>query len=223
MVSHNIDFKNPVWNIIELQSAIILTGGKSTRMGMNKAFVNLLGKPLISWSVDSLSKLVDDLIVVSRNEEEAKLYEKMLPERVRLVSDDSDLEGPLVGIQAGFKVAKSDYCYVHPIDSPVVKKEIIEYLFRQAKNFDGAVWRVQDNLIDPLHAVYQVSSALKASERILTTGNTSAKVLSKELHLNLLSIEDLQSLDNDLISLYNINTPSDVEFAENRFKSISAL
>lgn len=204
-----------------MQSAIILAGGKSARMGMNKALVNILGKPLLSWTVHSLSKLVDDLIVVSRNDKDAKLYEKILPERVKIVSDDSDLEGPLVGIISGFKVAKSDYCYVHPIDSPIIKKEVIEYLFRQAKNFDGAVWKMQDDLIEPLHAVYHVSSVLKVSERILQTGNTSAKILSKEIRLNYVSIENLRSLDKELISLFNINTPSDVEFTENYLKAKS--
>ena len=204
-----------------MQSAIILAGGKSARMGMNKALVNILGKPLLSWSVDSLSKLVDDLIVVARNDNDAKLYEKILSERVRIAIDDSDLEGPLVGIMSGFKVAKSDYCYVHPIDSPIIKKEVIEYLFQQAKNFDGAVWKMNDDLFEPLHAAYQVSSVLEVSERILKTGNTSAKILSKELRLNYVNIENLRSLDKEMISLFNINTPSDVEFTENYLKAKS--
>ncbi len=187
-------------------------------MGINKALVNILGKPLLSWSVDPLSKLVDDLIVVSRNNEDAKVYRKILPERVKIISDDSDLEGPLVGIISGFKVVKSNYCYVHPVDSPVIKKEAIEYLFRQAKDFDGAVWKVQDNVIEPLHAVYQVSSVLKISERILETGNTSAKILSKEIRLNYVSIDNLRSLDRELVSLFNINTPDDVKFTEKYLK-----
>ncbi|MDE1843879.1 MAG: molybdenum cofactor guanylyltransferase [Thaumarchaeota archaeon] len=202
-----------------MQSAIILAGGKSTRMGMNKALVNILGKPLLSWSVDSLSKLVDDLVVVARNDTDAKLYEKILSGRARLVMDDSELEGPLVGIISGFKAAKSNYCYVHPIDSPIIKKEVIEYLFQQAKNFDGAVWKIQDDMIEPLHAVYQVSSVLGISERILRTGNTSAKILSKEITLNYVSIETLRSLDKELISLFNINTLGDVEFIENYLKA----
>ena len=202
-----------------MQSAIILAGGKSTRMGMNKALVHILGKPLISWSVESLSKLVDDLIVVSRNRNDDKLYEKILSGKGNVVIDNSELAGPLVGIMSGFKVAKSNYCYVHPIDSHIIKKEVIEYLFKQAKNFDGAVWQMKADLIEPLHSVYRVSSVLGISERILQTGNTSAKILSKEIRLNYMSVDNLRSLDKDLISLFNINTLSDVEFAENYLKA----
>lgn len=206
-----------------MQSAIILAGGKGARMGMNKALVRILGKPLISWSVDSLSKFVDDLIIVARNENDAKLYEKISSGKVKIVIDDSELEGPLVGIMSGFKVVKSNYCYVHPIDSPIIKKEVIGYLFKQAKNFDGAVWKMQDDLIEPLHSVYQVSSVLGVSERILRTGNTSAKILSKEIRLNYVNIDNLRSLDKDLISLFNINTLSDVDFAENYLKTKSDI
>lgn len=186
---------------------------------MNKALVNILGKPLLSWSVDSLSKLVEDLIIVSRNDEDAKLYRRLLPERVKIVSDDSNLEGPLIGIISGFKAVKSDYCYVHPIDSPMIIKEVIEYLFQQAKGFDGAVWKLHDDdLIEPLHAVYQVSSVLKRSKRILETGDTSAKILSKEIRLNYLTVNNLRVLDKEMISLFNINTPDDVKFAEKYLK-----
>ena len=186
---------------------------------MNKALVNILGKPLLSWSVDSLSKLVDDLIVVARNDDDVKLYEKILSKKVRIVIDDSVLDGPLVGIVSGFKVVNSDYCYVHPIDSPIIKKEVIEYLFRKAQNFDGAVWKITDEIIEPLHAVYRVNSVLKISERILKTGNTSAKILSKEIQLNYVGLDELISMDKNRVSLFNINTPSDVQFVENYLKN----
>jgi molybdenum cofactor guanylyltransferase len=202
-----------------LKSAIILAGGKSERMGKNKAIVDIMGKPLLSWSVDSLSKLVDDLVIVSRNDNDAKLYEKILSERVRIVIDDSVLEGPLVGIISGFKVVKSDYCYVHPVDSPVIKKEVIEYLFGKAQNFDGAVWKINDETIEPLHAVYRVNSVLKISERVLKTGNTSAKILSKEIQIKYLGLDELRSMDKNTVSLFNINTPSDIQFIENYLKN----
>jgi len=204
---------------MELKSAIILAGGKSARMGKKKAIVDILGKPLLSWSVDSLSKLVDDLIVVARNYDDAKLYEEILSERVRIVTDDSVLDGPLVGIASGFKVVKSDYCYVHPVDSPVIKKEVIEYLFKKAQNFDGAVWKITDEIIEPLHAVYRVNSVLKISERVLKTGNTSAKILSKEIQLNYIDLDELRSMDENTASLFNINTPNDVQFVENYLKN----
>lgn len=184
-------------------------------MGENKALISLMGKSLLSWEVGSLYDFVDEIMIVAKNAEEAKRYERKVLSNVTVVCDIIPQEGPLVGIYSALKVAKSEYCYVHPVDSPIINKRIVNFLFEKAMGYDGAVIKLEKDLIDPLHAVYKRSSSLGTAEKALQLGDSSAKILSKEMRVRYVPLDDIRVYDKELVSLFNINTKKDLTIIEN--------
>jgi molybdenum cofactor guanylyltransferase len=184
-------------------------------MGENKAIVSLMGRSLLSWAVGSLSDLVNELVVVTKNAEEAEFYKKEVSSNVRILHDIVPNEGPLVGIYSAFKVMESEYCYVHPVDSPIINAKVVELLFQKALGYDGAVIKLGKDLIEPLHAVYKRDSALRVAERALRLGDSSVKILAKETRVRYVTLDDLRVYDKELVSLLNINTKNDLKMIEN--------
>ncbi len=202
-------------NLSQLRGAVILAGGRSTRMGENKALVTLMGESLLSLEVNSLSSLVDEVMVIAKTAEEMKLYEKEVPSNVKLLFDAVSQDGPLVGIYSALKVTKSEYCYVHPVDSPIINAKVVNHLFDMAMNYDGAVIKLERDLVEPLHAVYKRNTALVAAEKALQLGDSSAKILCKETRVKQVPLDDIRVFDNELVSLFNINTKNDLKTIEN--------
>ena len=193
-------------------TAVILTGGKSTRMGRSKALVKIKGKEMLVWIVEGLKPLVDEVIVAAKDDYSKSLYQKIVPEDVKIVTDVMSLDGPLVGIYSAFLAIKSEYAYVHPIDSPVINKDVIKYLFKMANGYDASIVRWDDGSIEPMHAVYKVKIGLGSAKSSLDRGDTSAKALASILeHVNFIPVDDLRKFDDKLVSLLNVNTPQDLD------------
>ncbi|MBN1137608.1 MAG: NTP transferase domain-containing protein, partial [Anaerolineae bacterium] len=83
-------------------SALVLAGGKSSRLGADKSLLLLDGQPLIARTVQQLSALSDDLIIVTNTPE----HLEPLGLATRLVTDERPGEGSLMGIYSGLKAAR---------------------------------------------------------------------------------------------------------------------
>ncbi|MFQ5970409.1 MAG: molybdenum cofactor guanylyltransferase [Nitrososphaerales archaeon] len=196
-------------------TAIVLAGGQSTRMGRSKALVRIKGREMLAWIVEGLKPVVDEIIVVAKNEDNRSSYQNIVPKDVKILLDVMGLDGPLVGIYSAFLEVMSEYTYVHPIDSPVINKDVIEYLFQKAHGYDASIVRWNDGAIEPMHAVYKVKTGLTGATWMLDQGDTSAKALASRLHVNYIPVDDLRKFDNRLVSLLNVNTPQDLEMIGN--------
>ena len=201
-----------IFNKNYLRTAVILTGGKSTRMGRSKALVKIKGKEMLAWAVEGLKPVVDEVIVVAKDESTKSSYQKVVPKDVKILTDVMSLDGPLVGIYSAFLEVTSEYAYVHPIDSPVINKDVIEYLFQKAYGYDASIVRWDDGSIEPMHAVYKVKTGLAEARLILDREDTSAKALASRLeNVNYIPVDDLRKFDDKLASLLNVNTPQDLD------------
>jgi len=194
-----------------LLTAIILAGGRSTRMGRNKALVKIKGKEMLVWVVEGLKPLVNEIIVVAKDESIKSSYQQIVSKDVKILTDVIALDGPLVGMYTAFLEATSEYAYVHPIDSPVINNRIIEYLFEKADSYDASIVRWDDGSIEPMHAVYKIKTSLAGAKWILDHGDSSAKALASKLHVNYIPVGDLRKFDDKLVSLLNVNSPQDLD------------
>jgi len=180
-------------------------------MGTSKALVKIKGKEMLAWVVEGLKPLVDEIIVVAKDESIKSSYEKIVPS-VKIITDVMRLDGPLVGIYSAFLQTASEYAYVHPIDSPIINNDVIQYLFQKASGYDASIVRWNDGAIEPMHAVYNVKTGLALAKVMLDRGDTSAKVLASKLeNVNYIPVDDLRKFDDKLISLLNVNTPQDLD------------
>ncbi len=192
-------------------TGVVLAGGRSTRMGRNKALIQIKGKEMLFWVVEGLKPLVGEIIVVAKDESAQSSYRKIVPNNVKIFTDLMELDGPLVGMYTAFLETKSEYAYVHPIDSPVINKGVIQYLFQKAEGHDASVVKWNDGAIEPMHAVYKVRTALAGAKSALDHGDSSAKVLAGKLeNVNYIPVDELRKFDDKLVSLLNVNTPQEL-------------
>jgi len=109
----------------EQVTGVILAGGRATRMGgVDKGLVQIGGRPMIAWVVDTLrSQVADVLINANRNHESYRDF------GCDVVDDgDSEFRGPLAGMASGMRAARTPYIAVVPCDSPLLHGRLVQRL-----------------------------------------------------------------------------------------------
>ena len=107
-------------------SGIILAGGRSSRMGVDKASLELAGVTMLQRSVDRLAPAVDMLVLVAAPGRPLPPVTTGLP--VEVVEDPVEGEGPLVGIAAGLEACRSTAAVVVAVDMPFVDARLVRAL-----------------------------------------------------------------------------------------------
>ncbi|MBP4043039.1 molybdenum cofactor guanylyltransferase [Aeromonas sp. SrichE-2G] len=102
-------------------SAVILAGGRATRMGGDdKGWVPLAGKSLIEHVLDRLRPQVDE-VLINANRSQAR-YQTLAP----VIGDgNDDFQGPLAGMQAGLAAARHDWVLFVPCDGPALPLDLM--------------------------------------------------------------------------------------------------
>jgi molybdopterin-guanine dinucleotide biosynthesis protein A len=195
-----------------MKSAVILAGGKSTRMGFDKRKAKFRGKSLIYWSYKALKEIVDEVILSVAYDGEIPELESDFGKRVIIVGDDKPDMGPIYGILTSFKKVQNEYVAVIPCDSPFIKTELYIKLFELAQGFDGAVPMINEYW-EPLHAVYRREAMLQAIDKTFAEGKRSISNTYKYMRIKELSENEIKDFDPMLLSFININSKKDLEVA----------
>lgn len=203
---------------------VILIGGRSTRFGSDKGTFEFLGKPLISYQLDTLSKFKKDVFLVSRSKQQVQEYvNKIDVERVMaFILDDTEfildpaVYSPMIGLHSAFKeLNKLDYekAFALSCDIPLVKYEVIKLLIKQSKGCDCCIPRWNNGFVEPLCAIYPIKEGLeKTRENLKNNALKLVNLLEKGWNINYISVEKtIQPLDQDLVTFININEPKDLE------------
>lgn len=199
-----------------IKSAIILAGGMSKRFGRSKALVELHGKPLILYVIETCARIAQEIIAVVSGESQRREVSKILPSPTKVIKDErarfSNARGPLVGLAAGLMNAKGDYAVALSCDSPFVNVRLIDYLFFECKGRDATVPIWPNGYLEPLVAVYRVKTALRAAEEAIRSGRRDLRSMIERLReVAYVPIEALRKFDPDLRTFININSPEDLE------------
>jgi molybdopterin-guanine dinucleotide biosynthesis protein A len=148
-------------------AGLVLSGGRSSRFGGEKAAALLDGKPLLLWAVQRLQAVCADIAVSARPGSEAEALAAALP----VVHDRlGDPDGPLSGIRAGLQWARdigAQVLAVSPCDAPLLPAELAARLPAEADG--GAAVAEAGGLAQSLCAVWPVS-ALRAVEGAIAAG-----------------------------------------------------
>ena len=204
------------------KTAIILAGGFSRRFGLDKGLLEIENKPLILHVVDSISSLVQELIIVTNSEKRIEIYsKKILNPKVKFTLDLYDDRGPLAGALTGLSYATGKYSLLVPFDAPFMSKKILLLLFRLCKNRSAVIPKWPNNHIEPLHAVYNTKEAFKAATNAIAQQETKVRAIIKRLNnVHYVSTKYIQKYDSNLQTFLNINTPSDLIEAKNILKPL---
>lgn len=196
------------------RSAIVLAGGFSSRFGQDKGVLELANKPLIRHVLDSVESVVDETIVVTNSEERVAKYAKFLRPEVKFAVDVGELRSPLIGALTGFGAAQGAYSLLLPFDTPFVSREVVSLLFELCLNRAAVIPRWPNGHIEPLHAVYRTTPALRAAKAAVAEKKLKVRAMIEKLSgVRYVSTLVIQQLDPELRTFFNVNTPADLKNA----------
>jgi molybdenum cofactor guanylyltransferase len=201
---------------METRSAIVLTGGKGRRMGMvEKALLEFEGKTIIERLLESLFRVVDEVILSVRDRTQEKKFrqiiEKFPSHEIRFCFDILKDTGPLEGIRAGLTISRSEYSFVCAGDMPFVNSVVVNLLFKKASGHDAALPRGENGKFEPLYAVYS-KKMLPEIEKAFEKGKRSVLTPVFEMKdVVFVEISEIRKLDPDLRTFKNLNTLEDFE------------
>jgi molybdopterin-guanine dinucleotide biosynthesis protein A len=192
-------------------TAVVLAGGKSSRMGSPKALLLFDGQPLIAHIVATLRRLFDEIVVV------AAPGQTLPSMAVTLVHDDVAHQGPVGGMYYGLRAASHDVSFVAACDSAFLSPALISHLLTQVDEHDVAVPRWQGRL-QPLHAVYR-SSVAPMLEAQLARGELRPVTLFDRVRTRTVEEDEIRRFDPEGASFFNMNTPDDYAEALKRWNA----
>jgi len=176
-------------------TGIILAGGKSSRMGREKGLVDFLGKPLIQYGIDLLSRYTERILISSSNPDYLSFGFEMVPDPVAG-------QGPAAGIAAALKSSRSVWNIVIACDLPFLQPELIDCLLENASSYQAVV-PVHNGVMEPLAGIYHQKLA-GHFETALTAGDLA---LHRILHRSKAKYQDVSQLIQKYPMLFtNFNT-----------------
>jgi molybdopterin-guanine dinucleotide biosynthesis protein A len=198
-----------------MRSALILAGGRGRRLGYEeKALIPFKGRTILEYNLDLLERLVDEVIISVRDDEQKCFLVEYTGERT-IIADHYTNVGPLAGILEGLKAADGEYVFITACDMPFLNPEVVEMLFKRAKGHDAAIPVWDNEMLEPLHAVYRNGPMAIETEKAIKNGDKIA--LAPVFNLKdvvLVDMEDVRAIDPGLRTFININTQEDMELIE---------
>lgn len=189
--------------IHEPLTGIVLAGGASQRMGQDKAFLELGGRPLIAHVIERIASVCDEVLVVAR---EARPYAGL---GVPVVADRFRGVGVLGGLHAGLEAAAHGLTLALGCDMPFLNADLLRALAAWAERFDVAVLRRGEH-IEPLHGAYR-RTCLSAMEAAIRAGQRRIISFFPHVRVRYVTPEEVTPFDPDFRSFRNINTPEEWE------------
>ena len=202
-----------------MRSAVILAGGRSTRMNGDKGLKELCGEALVNRVIRRVSERVDEVILVVGSEGQREAYSRVVDEGVTVVVDLYRDGSPLVGAITGLKRAKGEYAFMAACDMPFISDEVIETLFNASEGHDGAVYQWPNEWIEPLLAVYRVRPALEKALELYSSGDLRIRRILQNLpDVKMIPMNELRAVDPDLKNLFDADTEEALSEAEKILK-----
>lgn len=187
-------------------SAVILAGGRSSRMGTNKALLEVNGKALIAIQVEELSRQFSEVIIVSN---QPWLYANL---KATVITDQYPGLGPLAGIHAGLKAAANEVIFLVPCDMPFISAAVGTQLLSRLGGADGLILE-RDGKLEPLYGLY-TKRCLPVIEEFLRAKRLKVIDFYPRLNIQTLPAASLHLTCAVETALFNINTPQDFQQAK---------
>ena len=183
-------------------TAIILAGGRSSRMGSDKAFLKIGGAVIIEREITALKKVFRDVVVVVSD---SKKYDL---KSVRIVEDIIKDYGPLGGLHAGLMASGTIKNFVTACDMPFLNEDVIRYVMGMSGGRDIVVPKI-DGKLHPLFGVYS-KACIPVIEEMVKEGLHRVSGLYDRLETRFISKKAIEKLDTEVKSIININTKEEL-------------
>jgi molybdopterin-guanine dinucleotide biosynthesis protein A len=189
-------------------TGFVLAGGRSSRMGSNKALLDFAGRPLIEHAKIILEAVCGKVFILGQRSLYGRFgqcYEDVYPDC-----------GPLGGIHAALLNSSTEFSLITAVDTPFIKAEFLDYLVAQAVNSPGMVTApCVTGKMQPLCTVFR-SGFLQIAEAALKSGKFKVEPLFPRDQTLILGEAELDRFDLAADMFENLNTPEDLERARGR-------
>jgi len=191
-------------------TGIILAGGKSARMGTDKALLKVGQYYVIERIASVFRTLVDEIIIVTDRPERYAKYGN------KTTFDIMPGNGPLGGIHAGLVQASHQQVLVTACDLPFISARVAHLMIQYAADYDVVVPRYR-GYAEPLFAVYN-KSCIEVIEQHLAQGLIKITRIYEEFNVKFLEEEEMALVEPQLDRVFfNLNTPEDIIKAQSWF------
>lgn len=182
-------------------TGLVLAGGRSTRMGRDKATLIVDGERLVDRAVAVLAQCCDEVLLAAAGR-------PLSVAGARTISDAELDAGPLAGIVAGLEAAATDLVAVIAVDLPDASAAVLDLL---AATWEGeaGVAPLVDGVMEPLHAVYATAAAGRYAD-LLRAGERSPRRALEGLGARLVGPEEWGTAAADGRFARSLNSPGDL-------------
>lgn len=183
-------------------TGIILSGGRNTRMGENKAFLKVNGERLIDRTVRLFKAAFKQVIIVTASPLD------YLDQPAAIVTDILPDKGALGGIYTGLFYTLGEHAFVAACDMPFLNLDFLKYMVSQAPGYDIVVPQTPEGF-QPLHAVY-ARRCLPVIRGLLEKDHLKITGFYPGHRLLTIPPETIRPFDPEGRMFLNLNTPADL-------------
>ncbi len=187
-------------------AALILAGGKSSRMGQDKALIDFAGQPLLKRVCQVAACCCSSVYVLTSWPER---YQNIVSEQVQFLPESHPIgQGPLVALADGLTQIDAEWVLLLACDLPQLQPEILQNWLTQLTQVSESVLAVvphQESGWEPLCGFYR-RSALTALQTFIQQGGRSFQVWLTQIQVQALILEP-----TTVAMLFNCNTPEDLQ------------
>ena len=194
-----------------METLVLLSGGKSGRMGQDKALMPFLGRPLIQRVLERLGPMAEQVFLSANRPEEYAFLG--LPTYPDLQPDC----GALGGLYTALKMAAHSIVAAAACDMPFANPALFKYerLLLSQSGADVVIPSTADGL-EPLHAVYRREACLPVVQAALEAGQLKMTGWLEQVNVRVVLPEEVVRFDPHGLAFWNLNTPEEFQQAEEK-------
>jgi molybdenum cofactor guanylyltransferase len=190
-----------------MRSAVILVGGEARRAnGQEKYFFRYQGMTFIERLVGTLRTVTDEIIIVARDTAQCERFRDLGP--VTCITDIRQGIGPIGGLHAATLAAHGDLLFVSACDMPCIEAGVVSHLFDAIGDHDAAIPSWNEDMLEPLHAVYRRSALLGY---LRSHDSLSLRPMIRSINTRYVPVNELRPYDPDLRTFTNVNKLEELE------------
>lgn len=189
-------------------SGFVTAGGRSSRMGRDKAWLEVGGRSMIERAIDVIQPVCSEIRILANRPEYARLG---LP----VIADENTNIGPLEAIRLALQHSSCPFAVLVGCDQPFLRPELFAYLLDHIGEACAAVPVGLDGRLQPLSAVYSTKALAAVSEQI-SSGQYKISNLFERVPTQVIPFAEIANLPGARLYFENVNTPEDYKKAKKK-------
>ncbi len=186
--------------------AVILAGGKSSRMGgTNKALLKIMGKSIIERQIEILDEIFSETMIITNSPDCYKFLGK--PIFMDIIPGKASLGGLFTGLMS----ANKPHCFFVACDMPFLNQQIINLMLTNVDEHDIVIPKISGKF-EPLHAIYS-RKCIPFIEKLISSDKLQIFGFFDQVDVCEIKGSELRKIDPFLSFTINVNTPEDLEKA----------